>query len=554
MKPKLSQLPWFIIIIGIFFSLYLVLQIPEGVFFSGDAGLKALLAKQLSTGELRFDLATPNIPWIKQLWEDGLYPFSEPFVYHFNEAYYITFPYTFPLVTAPFYAWFGFRGLYLIPLVATWLLWLIFNWVCVQLKLNPVASAIALLTLIFASPITLYSAMYWEHTLALVLAFSGMILILLPSSHNQHSPKTLIKVISSGCLIGLSVWFRPEFLCFSLIILSIVYIIAIFQLPFLQAFNQKLNFNKIAYLSENRIIFTLSIVITIGLFFVSNKLIYGHPLGIHAIQIVEQTSLKDRLKDALLNFQGLGTALFVYLPLTFLLFAYLILAFLPKINLQLSLKPITIYVLSLSLLFTIGVSLIVPAGSAGLIPGGKQWGPRFLLILFPLIIVLAIQQLFDLLQHNHKILKYSYALIFGILLILSIHKNSYAGTSFFIKNNDNIAPAINFLQQDSHQLVAVSHQFVVQALEPGLNVEDKTFFLVETTEQLIKLATAAINNNYDRFLYICYPNRACPIPETYAKDLIFKEDKEEYWLQLSLLDKFGKYPIYEVTIGNSSER
>jgi hypothetical protein len=82
------------------------------VFFSGDAELKALLAKQFSSGQFRFDLNLPVEQWVRNLWQNGLYPFQERFVYNRFGQYYITFPFTFPLVTAPFQALFGYRGLY----------------------------------------------------------------------------------------------------------------------------------------------------------------------------------------------------------------------------------------------------------------------------------------------------------------------------------------------------------------------------------------------------------------------------------------------------------
>ena len=164
-------IPGIIILFGVLFSLYLQLQISPGVFFSGDGGLKALLAKQLATGELRFDLITPNASWIHHLWNEGLYPYEPPFVYDVEGKYFITFPYTFPLVTTPFYALFGERGLYLIPLLSTWIIWINFYWLCQKIKLKQLSFSLGLAALIFTSYLTIYSAMYWEHTLAVALCF-----------------------------------------------------------------------------------------------------------------------------------------------------------------------------------------------------------------------------------------------------------------------------------------------------------------------------------------------------------------------------------------------
>ena len=96
MKIKANLLPWVIILAGVAYSLYLVSLVPEGVFFSGDGGLKALLAKQLSRGEFHVDLVQPSEAWIRQLWQQGLYPYEPPFVYYLNDKYFLSFPFPVP--------------------------------------------------------------------------------------------------------------------------------------------------------------------------------------------------------------------------------------------------------------------------------------------------------------------------------------------------------------------------------------------------------------------------------------------------------------------------
>jgi hypothetical protein len=165
----LSVLPLLIILLGILFTLFLQIFIQDGVVYSGDGGLKALLAQQFATGAFHFDLNLPAIDWVKELWENGLYPFTPPYVYQRSDQYFITFPFTFPLLTTPFYALFGYRGIYIVPIVSTWIIWFKFYSICQQLQLGRGITSIALIILIFASPLSLYSGMYWEHTLALAL-------------------------------------------------------------------------------------------------------------------------------------------------------------------------------------------------------------------------------------------------------------------------------------------------------------------------------------------------------------------------------------------------
>ena len=200
------NLPLLLILGGILFSLYLQLQIPTEVFFSGDAGPKLLLTKQFASGNFHVDLDLPVEPWVRNLWASGLYPFDPPFAYSIDNRYYIQYPFPFPLITAPFYRLFGWRGLYIIPLISTWIIWGRFYVVCQQLRLGITTISFGLATLIFASPFTLYGAMFWEHTIAVALAFYGLSIILI--STTQELSKT--KAILSGILVGLSVWFRAE--------------------------------------------------------------------------------------------------------------------------------------------------------------------------------------------------------------------------------------------------------------------------------------------------------------------------------------------------------
>ncbi|HBE19007.1 MAG TPA: dolichol-phosphate mannosyltransferase [Cyanobacteria bacterium UBA11149] len=593
MKIKPDNLPLIIIGFGILFSLYLQGQIPEGVFFSGDAGLKALLAKQLSIGQFRFDLAPPSETWVRNLWQEGLYPFQEPFVYNFNNRYYITFPFTFPLITAPFYALFGYRGFYVIPLVATWAMWVSFYFACQRLNLTRVSTAIALLILIFASPLSIYSAMYWEHSLAVFLAFHGAAMLLIPKRSQSLSKQ---EAILSGIFMGSAVWFRPEFLCLAFLLIILVYFIAISNWSNLSFLNNICHLSQLSWLSQRKEIFLVSTLVTIGIFFLWNQLIYGHPLGIHAIQVVAE-SLSQRLLDGWKNFQGLGLTSFVFFPLAFFAIIYLQIAcvFSPD-KVSLNLKTFSGYAIYLvmtfmvlalltdtkwrliysigslgylalsllvrtkikftgkmtlvylsCLLFNIGVSLLVPVGTSGLIAGGKQWGARFLLILIPMIALLVVTQLESIWKNNPQPIKYSLLCIVSILLILGISQNSYQAKLFLKKNHQGILPALEILDKDPNQVIAMSHQFVAQALQPGLK-QDKLFLRAEDSDKLVKLGQALVEQGQNKFTYICYPHEECHPPSANPDTLKFDRGNQRFAINLKNLGTFGKYPIYEANI------
>ncbi|MGK7934699.1 MAG: dolichol-phosphate mannosyltransferase [Xenococcaceae cyanobacterium] len=602
MKLKNISLPLIVILVGILFSVYLQGQVPDGVYFSGDAGLKALLSQQLARGNFRFDLIPPTESWIGNLWQDGLYPYEEPYVYYVTGKYYITFPYTFSLVTAPFYTLLGYRGLYVIPLVSLWIIWFNLYVLCKSFELNKYITSVALIFLIFTSYLTFYSATYWEHTLSTALGFSGMTLLLV----NRNKLRISIKItITSGFLLGFAVWFRPEFICIVGLITGLIILIYLTRLSILNSLNKILSLEQIYFLARKTTILLASMFLTVGAFFLSNKLIYDHALGIHAIQVVEKnSSLLERFLAAWENLQGMSLALLVYLPIIYFPLLYLIVyliqqirsndssklvvvtyavtliliivgffaiadlssfknllkQFLPlfvtvtvalfiwkdvklKFNLQLTLTYLA------CLLFLIGVSILVPVGTAGLIAGGKQWGPRFLLILVPVVSLVTAIEVFNLSRESNLIAKYWLYILITFLAIMGMQKNIIEGTKFLDKNTINTIPAVHFLNQYNPQTVAISHQFVGQMLEPAVD-GNKIFFKVENEQDLIKLSQTLIQQQQPKFTYICYPNRPCNLPKAELDNLQFTQGDRQYQIKMLKVGKFGKYPIYEVFIEN----
>jgi hypothetical protein len=138
-----------------------------------------------------------------------------------------------------------------------------------------------------------------------------------------------------------------------------------------------------------------------------------------------------------------------------------------------------------------------------------------------------------------------------ILLVILItwggYKNIYEGTFFLQKNNQNTLPAIQFIQQDQNKIVAISHQFVAQALEPPV-ASKKLFFKIEKPEDLLKLSQALVKEKERQFTYICYPNRPCNVPKTNSEKLHFTLNNHNYRLDISNLGVFGKYPVYQIQI------
>jgi hypothetical protein len=595
-----TQLSWGIILAGIFYSLYLLRKVPEGVFFTGDGGLKALLAQQLSRGQFRLDLVPAKEAWVRHLWQQGLYPYKPPFVYDTGERYYLSFPFTFSVLTAPFYSLFGYRGLYVIPLLSSWAIWIALYLACQGLNFDSLSTSLALFMVIFASNLTLYSAMYWENTLAVALAFVALAILLIPTDGNGLS---IQKAILSGCLVGFSPWVRSEF--FALI--GTLTIWSVFGWLYEGNFGGWFSFdsadNFLDLSTQNQPIFWLSMMVTLGIFLLLNKIIYGRFLGIHSLLILEDFSWSRRLLEAWSSFKYMVFSFFNYFPPAFISVLYLLIFILQNItnqlgykitvytfifilflsaiyliitggikelksaikqnylpfliltiiwlsflgNLELTLNTQMIAIYLISLLFMIGVSVLVDIAPDEINVGGKQWGPRYFLILVPVISLLAVEQ-FQSIQEIHSQGR-EYLSIFTIifLLILGIYKNIYLGTLDFSKKYQKIAPAIQILREKTDKFVAFSHQHAAQVLEAPLKGE-KLIFRVEDSQALLKLGTALVKQGETKFIYVCYPHRKCQVVAGNSSKYPFTLDNQQFEIALIYLGTFGKYPIYQASI------
>lgn len=594
-------LPWVILLTGIFYSLYLFYQIPDDTFFNGDCGLKALLAKQLSREKWRFDLIPSEEKWVNKLWQQGLYPYEKPFVFYLNNKYFISFPFTFSLITAPFYKFLGYRGLYIIPLISTWTIWLNFNVICQFFNFDIFNTCLGLTILIFASNLTLYSAMYSENNLSVALCFAGMTFFLIPEI-------SIINVIITGFLVGLSVWIRSEFFAMIGTLIILVIFQTLWQNNFLEIIANSHNFNWYnLYLNLQRPLLYLSIMlVTVGLFLIINKIIYGHFLGIHSLLVLEEFSISKKIKEFQIIIQFLTKSLIEYFPITIFSLLYLLLFILqksPKIynfnliaiilillfitinifsfikggftqlksNLKLWLLPVigaslwlylmqattikfdkTITIIYLiCLFFTVGVSLLVDIAPDEYNVGGKQWGPRYLLILIPILTLSFVEELQYIQNLESSIAYYLTLFMVFILLGIGIYKNLYLGTIFLQKNNQNIEPTTKFLSERKDSVVVISHQHVAQALEFSLPTKT-LLFRAENTKDLLKLAQELLQQNLAKFTYICYPHRPCKILQEFSENLQFKQNNQLFQVKLNTLGTYGKYPIYQGEIVQQS--
>jgi hypothetical protein len=532
----------FVFVAGVIYLLALQLLVSEGTYFSGDSGLKSLLTQNVASGNWGFDIHFYEPLWVKTLWGQGLFPYYYPFVYQLLGKYFITFPYTFSLITAPFYIFWGYRGLYIIPMLATFGIWILFYLLCKKIDLGLISVGIGLLILIFATNLSLYSAIYWEHTLAVFLSLAGFYWMF-PKKGSQTI--SIRDAVLGGVFSGLSVWFRPEQI-FLVIFMSLISLGALIKIskPDLLRY---LNTGKMSeYIGKSGWIYPLCSFLTLLLYGLTNWLIYHNFFGVHSIQVInQQMSLIKRILIFIGNLQLMTVgqySLFLYAPIVLLPLIYLFLNWIKRGKVK-SEQDWNIWCLFCPL-FLLGVAILVPAGA-----GGRQWGPRLLLFLVPLMVLLFTWQLDHLLKIPIKVYGITGKIGLGVVLIavgVGIIQNPIRGTDFLNQTYSQEKSTLTELRFEEEPVVAISNQFLAQLFQPSVS-RNIIFIKAETDDELSMLCKALVAQNLHSFSYICY-SFDCKLFELHQKSKQVIQNGVEYNLKMVNAREFGIYTIFDIQL------
>jgi len=151
----------------------------------------------------------------------------------------------------------------------------------------------------------------------------------------------------------------------------------------------------------------------------------------------------------------------------------------------------------------VAVSLVVPNF------GGKQWGPRYLLILVPPLCLACGIIIQWALKESNRFLKYACPAVIVGLAIFGAYHNTYYGTKNLIDNYKyRMKPALDYLRGDTTPIVAVNQHYIARGLTA--DYDNKAFFLVRTEEELGRFASLALKHGHTRFLYIAQPKDKLP--------------------------------------------
>jgi hypothetical protein len=178
---------------------WLAVSLPPDGFFSGDSGLKLIAALNAIDHPLRpFALDLPEIAGRPVRYVDTMV------VVHDDHGHVVQSP-LFPVLSAPLIAGLGLRGGYVLPALAFIVLLPLLN---VMRRHAAPRTSIGVLACVAvgANPMLFYALEFWEHAPAVALAAASSAAALAGIDRDRPAPW----VVASGVLGGLSVLLRPE--------------------------------------------------------------------------------------------------------------------------------------------------------------------------------------------------------------------------------------------------------------------------------------------------------------------------------------------------------
>ncbi len=339
-----------IIAVGCAWGAALLSTLRPEVFFSGDGGLKALMTRQLLDGHFVAWLDLDQPAWVRSLWDQGMYPFRPPFAHPLHGHWYPSFEWTFPTLSAPGYALFGWRGLLVIPVLSILTIWARLVWLFRELRIAWLPASLALALVVFASPLTFYGAIFWEHAPAVAFALLGYAdLALLETKPSR------VRAARAGLLLGAAVFLRPEALVFG-------------------AFATAAHLRRKDWQKPALAVATFGLML--GLYLLVNQWLYGDVRGVHSIQVLEETrTLTERFDEAIERGRLLRVRWFHYVTFTWASLVLAGVALPARGTLGVASRRASV----VAALTFVGIVAIVPND------GGLQIGPRYLLALIPLL-------------------------------------------------------------------------------------------------------------------------------------------------------------------------
>jgi hypothetical protein len=455
-----------VLVLGMLHTGFLLGQLPREGFYTTDGKLKHLLVQQFARGEITPALRLTDEAWVESLWDKGLYPLRPPFVYETPRGRLVSFPLLFELISTPFYRLFGGLGLHVIPAAALWLLWIRFALTMRRLDLGTGPALAALIVLVFASPLSLYGAVFSEHTLGALLVFVGVEYVLLANRRRYSAPVAA----ALGLLVGLAPWFRSETL-----VMSAAFFLAAGWLRFRRGVRSATAFG-------------IGVGLGAALLLVFNLLFYGHAFGLHGLQVLAFATLHRRIDRASTILPDLVVELVHFFPVFLAAVVGL------RIGRTAARFRRTEFatVVVLAAVCLLAVPILAPN------TGGKQWGPRYLFALIPLTCILMALLLDVVRARGPRWARRAVVLAFAVTALAGVWMNAVLGTRHLVEDARTRVRTLPSYMRD-YPCLAIARHVVAHAY---LGSYENRIFRIRDQRTFAALVSALEKRGVDRFLFL----------------------------------------------------
>jgi hypothetical protein len=424
-----GAVPWLLVVAAcVGLSVFVMRNTRYGVFFSGDGGLKFAMVLRHAQGSLDSVVPVPAEPWARQLWRAGLEPFGPPFAYPDGDLLRVVFPPLFLLLATPAFVVLGPLGLFSLPIAGFAGSLGAIILVARRLGAGFWAAAGAVVTAI-ASPLILYGAIFWEHTLAAALAIVAVRLFLASGRG---------AALLSGAVMAVASAVRPECAVFAFALFAVFAVVA----------------------RDRRRAALASVVLVAWLACSMFRDVTAGvgPVGLHGRQW--QFDLVRGLEQS----RALIALFFGSFPAA----VAGLLALWPS---RCRTDREAYALCAASLLTLVMVPFFVPN------LGGKQLGPRYLLLLIPPLAVCAGSALSRALRSGRTALACAIAIAWGVAMM----RGGQVNLIDFRRDLERdyamrIAPALAFVRERPERVVVFTHQW--NALEFASLLQDRVFLRI----------------------------------------------------------------------------
>lgn len=201
-QRKIAVDPLILVSLVLFiFSLMWAAGRTQGVFWSLDEGGKYIYMRSiLETGRLDTALIYPARDLDPNLEHVPLYFFIQK-----GSEITSWWPIALPLVSIPFYLLIGWLGLYLMPAAGGAAAAYLSGHLVKRMSGSRGLSIAAVVLSAAATPLIFYSTMFWEHTISTALLLGTLLAVLSSLDHPRRW-----KSVLAGVLASLAVWFRLD--------------------------------------------------------------------------------------------------------------------------------------------------------------------------------------------------------------------------------------------------------------------------------------------------------------------------------------------------------